>query len=226
MSSAFNPDAKKAFAANLSECWSRFTGNAPYVWDRRKPGTFNNCQPAVAGGVWNEYWKGTSLIYPGPKNGDPTSGTLEGIENTVTNAVYLMAAQRLGETDPNAKAAAERELAFLFTWFSKAPNPLFHRFSGTEALMCERVSQFHDGNGAPGFQNDWFWTGDAGLMLGALTDRISRAKQPPLVDQATSLLRGAKNRLTDNEGLLQNWSDSREVPDGDERDYQVGAGVF
>ena len=151
---------------------------------------------------------------------------MEGIENTVTNAVYLMAAQRLGETDPNAKAAAERELAFLFTWFSKAPNPLFHRFSGTEALMCERVSQFHDGNGAPGFQNDWFWTGDAGLMLGALTDRISRAKQPPLVDQATSLLRGAKNRLTDNEGLLQNWSDSREVPDGDERDYQVGAGVF
>ena len=50
VSSAFNPDAKKAFAANLSECWSRFTGNAPYVWDRRKPGTFNNCQPAVAGG--------------------------------------------------------------------------------------------------------------------------------------------------------------------------------
>ena len=94
VSSVFNPDAKKAFAANLSEGWSRFTGNAPYVWDRRKPGTFNNCEPAVTGGVWNEYWKGTSSIYPGPKSGDPTSGTLEGIQNTVTNAVYLMAAQR------------------------------------------------------------------------------------------------------------------------------------
>jgi hypothetical protein len=94
----------------------------------------------------------TSLIYPGPKNADPTLGTLEGIQNTVTNTVYLMAAQRLGDTDPNAKAAAEREFAFLFTWFSKTPLSLFHSFSGTEALMCERVSQFHDGSGAPVFR--------------------------------------------------------------------------
>ena len=63
-------------------------------------------------------------------------------------------------------------------------------------------------------------------MLGALTDRISRAQQPPLLDHARSLLGGAKNRLTDDEGLLQNWSDSGSVPDGDENDYGVGAGVF
>ena len=72
VSPVFKSDAKKAFEANLNECWSRFTGDAPYVWDRREPGTFDSCQPAVTGGVWNEYWKGTSSIYPGPKNADPT----------------------------------------------------------------------------------------------------------------------------------------------------------
>ena len=88
------------------------------------------------------------------------------------------------------------------------------------------MSQFLAGSEAPGFQKDWFWIGDLGLMLGALTDRITGAKQPPLLGHATSLLEGAKNRLTDDKGLLRNWSDSGYVPDGDEADYQVGAGVF
>ena len=125
----FKTEYKNQFREFMSECWKRFTGNAPYVWDRRKPGTYNNCEPAVTGGVWNEYWKGTSSSYPGPKNADPTLRTLEGIQNTVTNTVYLMAAQRLGDTDPNAKAAAERVFAFLLTWFSKKPHPLFHWLS-------------------------------------------------------------------------------------------------
>ena len=92
--------------------------------------------------------------------------------------------------------------------------------------MCERVSQFLDGSNAPGFHDNWFWTGDLGLMLGALTDRISSAKQLSLLNDAISLLGGAKNRLMTDEGLLRNWSNSGDVPDGDEGDYQVGAGVF
>ena len=106
----------------MKECWGRFSANAPYVWDRRPDGKFDDCRPAVLGGVWNEYWAGTSAKYPGPKGADPSKGTLEGIQNTVTNAVYLIAAQRLGRTDPQAKAAADKEYAFLNTWlFSEEP---------------------------------------------------------------------------------------------------------
>jgi antitoxin FitA len=36
----------------------------------------------------------------GTKNGDPSDGGLIGIQNTVTNALYLMAAHRLGATWP------------------------------------------------------------------------------------------------------------------------------
>lgn len=111
----------KAYFANhaplfgdiLGNCWSRFTSNAPYVWERRTSGTYDAYAPAVPGGVWNAYWIGTSSRYPGPKNGDPASGTLVGIQNTVTNALYLMAAHRLGHSDPDARADAEREYAFL-----------------------------------------------------------------------------------------------------------------
>jgi hypothetical protein len=235
LSRVFNPAREKEFEHNIMwECWNRFRDTAPSVWERRKPDTYNSCEPAVAGGAWNEYWKGTDSKYLGPNDGDPThedGKTLRGIQNTVTNTLYLMAAQRLVDTDPKANAAAEREFTFLFTWFSKEPFPLFHQFprknptAPIEALMCERVSHFHDGSKDSAFQDNWFWTGDVGLMLGALTDRISRAKEPPLLDHATSLLLGAKNQLTHN-GLLQDWSDTGDVPEDDRGDYRTGAGVF
>jgi hypothetical protein len=207
------------------QCWQRFRDNAPDVWERRQPGTFNDYGPAVLNGVWNAYWSGTSCQYPGPKNGDPSSGTLIGIQNTVTNALYLMSAQR----DPDSQRQADDEFGFLFTWLTNNPQlPLLWWSLGANAgLFRERVSGFAGGRPARGFQADWAWTGDQGLMLGNLSDAISRQPKhgPLLLAMAKALLAGVRQKLFRN-GELQNWTTTGSVPDGDEGDYQTGTGVF
>ncbi|TAM87842.1 MAG: hypothetical protein EPN41_06995 [Candidimonas sp.] len=217
-----------------SECWKRFTDNAPQVWARHKPGTYDGYRPAVEGGAWNEYWLGTSSAFPGPKDADPSTGSLQGIQNTVTNMVYLTAAQRLGLTDPAAKTAAEREYVFLSTWlWSREPGPWsqeprlwWPQNTAGAALVRERVSHLSDGKSAPGFQSDWAWTGDQGLLLGALTDRINLDPQKyrGLLDRAKELL-GGVTTLVDANGILKNWSNEN-VPSSDTADYSTGAGVF
>ena len=224
----FTPEAKNQFRGIMSECWKRFTGNAPYVWDRRPPGTFDDYRPAVDGGAWNEYWEGTSSTFPGPKHGDPKSGTLQGIQNTVTNALYLVAAQRLGGTDPDAKAAAEREYNFLSNWlWQQQQDPLWWPQNGPNAaLVRERVSHFYNGKEDTGFQKDWAWTGDQGLILGALTDRMRLDDYQAVLGRAKQLLTGVRSSLVDGSGMLGPWSNSGSVPDGDTGDYETGVGVF
>jgi len=224
----FLSGVKDELTGFMTECWGRFNANAPYVWDRRAPGTFDDCGPAVIGGVWNEYWKGTAATYPGPKGADPSTGTLEGIQNTVTNAVYLIAAQRLGRTDPEAKVAADREYTFLSAWlFSEEPKLWWPLEMEGAARVRERVSHFASGRAAPGFQTDWAWTGDQGLILGALVDRMSfdKANYQHLLGAAKELLNGA-TMLVDGNGVLRYCTSTGTVPDGDATDYATGPGVF
>ena len=227
----FSSASKDGLNKIMVACWPGFTGNAPYVWDRRKPGTFDNYRPAVDGGVWNSYWAGTSSEYQGPKGGDPSSGTLAGIQNTVTNTVYLLSAQRLASSYPGASNDAQREFRFLNTWFSTNPNPLWWQRTKLEALVRERVSHFFNGMDALGFQQDWAWTGDQGLMVGALTDRIDLMTVSPderaaLLILIKQLLEGVKTYLTDSNGLLMPYTSTGTVPDGDTGDYATGPGVF
>jgi hypothetical protein len=222
----------------LNQCWPRFTNNAPFVWQRRKPGKFEDYAPAVDGGVWNAYWEDTPETYPGPKTGDPSNGdqpgtqktvTLIGIQNTVTNALYLMAAQRLGHTDPAARQAAERELKFLLTWFDEKAYSLWRKIDKTTGLVLERVGHFANGKRAKGFQEDWAWTGDQGLILGALNDAMLSMPpnfRGPLLDRAKHLLSGVRQRLVDDSGIVLNYTTEGAPPDDDTPDYQVGAGVF
>lgn len=220
----------------VKECWSRFTGNAPLVWERHKPGTYTEYRPAVEGGVWNEYWAGTPVQYKGPKDGDPSHApvngvvyTLHGIQNTVTNAVYLIAAQR-GE---GTSFEAEREFRFLYRWlFEEKQNPLWWQPDPVKAsnayLVRERASHFYSGNPDTAFQTDWAWTGDLGLMLGGFTDRIRQkpGERGVLVNRAKQMLTGARDLLSYEKGVLQPWSESGSAPDGDTPDYSTGTGVF
>jgi predicted alpha-1,6-mannanase (GH76 family) len=247
--SFFQPSAEK-FKGILKDCWPRFTENAPNVWDRRTPGTttpeseecdpppdiqFDDFGPAVDGGVWNAYWYGTPDKYKGPKNGDPTTGKLVGIQNTVTNALYLMAAHRL-----KAGEAAKKELLFLFAWFDQADDPLWWTIDDTDdkaGLVRERVGHFAKGVRAPndycggctGFQPDWAWTGDQGLILGILSDIM--VSRPPnhrgaLIERTQHLVSGVRQKLVNGKGIVQDYTESGCIPDGDQNDYQVGRGVF
>lgn len=223
----FNP---ATFKTMHDDCWRRFTQNAPFVWQRRTVKTYDAYGPLVSNGVWNAYWDGTSATFPGPKNGDPENGDLIGIQNTVTNALYLMAAQR----DPNSKPAANNEFNFLFTWLTadlKVP-ALWWQVGTNAGLVRERVSAFAGGKSAKhqqpyGFQENWAWTGDQGLMLGNLVDAIplQPTHGPLLLSMAKSVIAGAYQELF-KQGEVQNYTTSGWVPSNDSPDYQTGTGVF
>ena len=222
--SPFSGGIRNQFAALSTKCWSVFTENAPYTWDRREYDTFNQCRPLISGGVWNSYWKGTSTDYLGFKTADPTAGkTLEGIQNTVTNALYLISAQRTGNT-----AAAERQYHFLSSWlFQKSHPALWWPQNGKGALVRERVSVFADGKPTKGFQEKWAWTGDLGLILGAFIDRIAKGVDPAnALTCAKALLTGARLCLVDRSGVLKPSTDPGSTPDHDIVDYATGPGVF
>ena len=219
------------FQLILSQCWTRFTNNAPFVWQRNQNPDFKNYGPAVNGGVWNAYWIGTSDIYPGPKNGDPTSGSLIGIQNTVTNALYLMAAHRLGYKDPNAREADKKALTFLLTWLDpKMVFPtLWWKVNDNAGLIRERVGSFASKEHDTGYQDDWAWTGDQGLTLGNISDAMNHLApgfRGDYIARAKALIAGVIQKLTDG-GVVTNYTlKDGHVPDGDVGDYQVGSGVF
>jgi hypothetical protein len=221
--------AKSDLENLMQNCWGRYTDNAPEVWNHRKPGTYDNCRPAVEGGVWNAYWEGTPVEWLGPR-GNPNQ--LSGIQNTVTNALYLMAAQRLGVKDPRAKASAQKEFKFLDAWFDMDKDPLWWRpaSNNTEALIRERVSHFFNGAGATEFQREWAWAGDQGLMLGGFVDRIelmgvSPDERKKLQGRAKDLLDGALGHMV-KDGALQAWTTAPGGGPPNSDDYGTGRGIF
>jgi hypothetical protein len=228
--SFFSSNVQKEFCGFSQECWKRFTERAPCTWclRTRDPDCFKDYGPAVAGGVWNTYWKWTPDDYPGDKEGDPSLGALPGIQNTVTNALYLICAQRRGDTD-----AAGNEWSFLNAWLSSQQQPnLWWPQNNGGALVRERVSRVANGKTNPGFQEDWAWTGDQGLILGGLVDRIAKGQDAANArTQAKALLTGARLSLVDNGGILQPCTATGTPPHPvgkppDVDDYRTGTGVF
>jgi hypothetical protein len=223
----FKPDAK-AIRGILDECWTRFTKNAPFVWKHHKPRTHDGYAPAVEGGVWNTYWTDTPDKYKGPKEGDP-SGTgsqpLAGLQNTVTNALYLNTAHRLGHTDTHAREAARKELHFLLTWFDEKETPLWWAFDRDTGLVRERVGHFAKGTRAWGFQENFAWAGDQGLMLGNLSDAMMHLPpvRDPLLGRLKQLLEGVRQHITTN-GVVGGYTHTGTPPD--ELNYQTGSGIF
>lgn len=240
--SFFNAAARQKLQDILDNCWRRFRDNAPYVWERRTSAQYDSYGPAVDGGVWNAYWNGTDKKWLGPNNGNPSDGHLIGIQNTVTNALFLMAAHRLRRTDPKAGEAAKNELNFLLTWFNEQNDALWWQIDANTGLVRERVGHFAKGLHAPhedddwtciGFQEKWAWTGDQGLMLGNLSDAMLDTApnfRGPLLARMQHLLSGVSRNLVDGGHVVVSYTRKTAqtgcVPDFDTSDYQVGSGVF
>jgi len=235
--SSINQDLRDQLDVIADWCWDHFTDNAPHVYERRPQAPkhpddpYKDCEPYLPNGVWNSYWSNTDPKWEGPKEGDPNAG-FQGIQNTVTNAVYLLSAQLRG--DPRA----DLEWDFLSSWIAPLtlypPDPsLWWQIDPSSGLVRERVSRYKTKPAPtetnPGFQMDWAWTGDQGLILQAL---ILRARTHPTgppdgkIILAEMILNGVLRRLVDNEGVLMRWTHTGNSPSGYESDYRTGIGVF
>lgn len=228
----------KSFNQISERCWATMDELAPTVWQRRpRPGgedRFAALQPRIEGGVWNSDWSVT-----GSKPCDPTDRSgqkLCGYQNTVTNLLYLILAQRRYETFhlPPDAAAAERDYGFLTEWFNLASSKdaLLNRYRASRFVVRAEVSTYASFKHVTEYEPNFAWAGDQGLLLAVLIDRmqlLDRAgrEYAALLRAAEELLAGACERLT-SKGVLEPWYPPPPggAPGGDDDDYRTGVAVF
>ena len=235
------------FAQVPLDLWQEIDSNAPYGWAKADQAKFAAYEPLFDGGVWNailmEATPSRDCCYPGPE-----CDQLCGRQNTVTNGLYLVLASRLYLdkilTKPAYLEAANREYAFLHKWFAfdldHDPDRAlmyFYDDDREKAVVRERVSCFLSGmedRPGEGYRSDLAWTGDQGLILGGLVDRMrivpsGSAEYKALLGIARQILAGTMDYLVDTEpdkrGILLPWR-TGDAPGGDDDDYWTGIGVF
>ena len=64
---------------------------------------------------------------------------------------------------------------------------------------------------APGFDPQWAWTGDQGLIIGGLVGQCIRKHDPELITRAEELLNGVQRFLV-NQSVLNNWTTTGKLP--------------
>ena len=212
-----------AFQKPALACWGAMTKLALTVW-KRDGARYPDYGPRFTGGAWNFDWSDSN-----PKN--PTN-TLEGIQNTVTNVLYLVLSTRLAETQQQSpyRARADDEFNFLRQWFD-LDSDAERLLAPDTGLVRERVSTYASGLQVAGYQESWYWTGDQGLVVGGLVDRmrLMGTHSPDYqyaLDTARTVLAGVLEYLVEpDDGTLCAWRGSA-VPRNDTEDYGTGPGVF
>jgi hypothetical protein len=209
-----------------SRSWSWMDENAPKVWAKADQVRYREFAPRFAGGVWNAYW--TDKCNPIT----PCDG-LQGIQNTVTNGLYLVLAARLAAR-ADCQQAANREYAFLKNWFEaeEPPDcllaPTGH--DGNGAYVRERVSAYASSTPTWAYRESLAWSGDQGLILGGLVDRMIMEPKDykAMLEIARRIVNGSRQYLVDQTGILLPWqeTDGQGAPGGDVGDYMTGPGVF
>lgn len=222
------------FRSMALACWDKMATNAPYGWQRADQKKFADFAPLFDGGVWNH------IVDDGCHPGG--ADQLCGRQNTVTNASYLVLAERLSldknvPPNPAYGAAARQEHQFLNNWFYLAQKPadlaLMNNYAAGRAVVRERVGTFRSGVTDPGYRKDLAWAGDQGLILGGLVDRMrivtrGSPEYPVLLGTARKLLAGTREYLTAQKaepGILQPWWPGG-APGDDDDDYWTGPAVY
>lgn len=232
-------------------------GGGPMVWvnrdERAAPGYFTSptgwAAPRFGGGVWQyDMWAGSRTdppectpnhlsSDPNQKLSDPKSPdcTLGPYQNTVMNGLYLELALRLASSGQGSGTlqAAKSEMAFLRAWFEvPGDQSLLQALPDGNVLVRERVATYAEINGSylpvEGYVKDGAWSGDQGLILGGLADKLLVDPSDPTnpIDQsrATAIARGVLLGLAGACGVKP-YSDGFN-DHGDADDYSCGSGVF
>lgn len=232
------------FRTIVGQAWQEMADNAPYGWQKANQQEFKDWAPLFDGGVWNHVVD--EQYHPGGPD------KLGGRQNTVTNGLYLVLAQRLVldgslQVAPPPRPAADQEYQFLKNWFDPpailklTPGQALMKYYDDKAVVRERVSIFKptDQNGQhyqdSAFRPELAWAGDQGLILGGLVDRMrivgkASTEYPALLATARKLMAGARDYLTTQAtpaGTLRPWwpNPSPGAPTDDD-DYWTGPAVF
>ena len=124
-------------------------------------------------------------VLHGCRNGD-ANGISKGVKNTVTNVLLFLLSSRIyrltlseniGDNDKFLDMAYRQWLWF-DQWFNLDKYEYLKKISNSGALVQERPMAFFEGSGYqkkihPPWAEGWVWTGDQGMLIGALTDMLA-----------------------------------------------------
>jgi hypothetical protein len=206
-----------------TRCFDHLDKWAPRVWELGR-NVHPNRKPRFDGGVWNSCWSNVC-----PSFCEDASNTLCGIQNTVTNVSYLLAALRFARNNANPRylALAKRQWQFFLQWFEvDTPSENLLLRVGDEAVVIrERVSTYASGAAVPGYDEKLAWTGDQGILLGSLTELMSVEEFAASARMAAwGLLGGVAKHFRGADDTLQPWNPY--PPNDDVDNYRTGTGVF
>lgn len=121
----------------------------------------------------------------GCRNGDANGQSL-GVKNTVTNVLLFLLSSRIyrvtlkEEISDNEKYLdmAYRQWVWFEEWFKLDEYKYLKIISESAALVQERPMAFFEGSTYqekihPPWAEGWVWTGDQGMLVGALTDMLA-----------------------------------------------------
>ncbi len=130
----------------------------------------------------------STTAYPvlhGCRNGD-ANGISKGVKNTVTNVLLFLLSSRIyrlsleENINDNDKYLdmAYRQWIWFENWFELDKHEYLKKVSPTGALVQERPMAFMEGSTYqekihPPWAEGWIWTGDQGMLIGALTDMLA-----------------------------------------------------
>uniref|UniRef100_UPI003216B376 hypothetical protein n=1 Tax=uncultured Draconibacterium sp. TaxID=1573823 RepID=UPI003216B376 len=121
----------------------------------------------------------------GCRNGD-ANGISKGVKNTVTNVLLFLLSSRIyrltlseniGDNEKYLEMAYKQWVWFE-NWFKLEEYKYLKEISNAAALVQERPMAIFEGSGYmekihPPWAEGWVWTGDQGMLVGALTDMLA-----------------------------------------------------
>jgi hypothetical protein len=187
-------------------------------------------EPRYLGGVWN---KGASSSKDWPKPEGYGSDRFKGIQNAVTNGLYLVLSLRLSRI-PESKIHSDcrKGADTVYGWLEKWYGVDLLSPDG-DSLIEERVS-YYKVEPVPFYSLGAAWAGDQGLLLGTLSEYlIIDKKDQQKSELANRLARRVREALVDSYGLMMPWRDPSDRPQdsqgamhSDAGDYCTGVGIY
>ncbi|WP_289054671.1 hypothetical protein [Carboxylicivirga marina] len=150
----------------------------------------------------------------GCRNGDANGQSL-GVKNTVTNALLFLLSSRIYRVALEENVAdrdkyldmAYRQWVWFEKWFQLEEYEYLKKISEDAALVQERPMAEFEGSGYiekihPPWAKGWVWTGDQGMIVGALSDMLSVQDELEVFVKANYPNDGFDKSIFDNQARI------------------------